>query len=77
MTSSVRDPYAFESGVDRYIARMSYGFYTGRWVTLKRPSWLHPYRRVMWVHIHGPHTPSVAKFLPSRRTMGVIKGITN
>lgn len=55
---------------------MFIGMGTGRTVVLKRPSWLHPFRRVLWVHHHGPYTPEVRRRIPSRRGMGVLKGVT-
>lgn len=44
--------------------------------TLKRPSWLHPIKRVLWVHHHGPHRPTVEVAEVDMRTMGIIKGLT-
>lgn len=44
--------------------------------TLKRPSWLHPIKRVLWVHHHGPHRPTVNIPMMNLNSMGVIKNIT-
>jgi len=43
--------------------------------TLHRPSWLHPFRRILWVDRHGPHRPTVEMVDVDFRSMGVIKGI--
>lgn len=71
------DPYAFELDTMRYMMRVNYSI--GRFKTRKRPSWLHPYRRIMWVHVHGPHVPEVKVLLPDlrRRGMGVLTGVTS
>ena len=44
--------------------------------TLKRPSWLHPIKRVLWVHHHGPHRPTVQVPQMNPNSMAVIKNIT-
>lgn len=44
--------------------------------TLKRPSWLHPIKRVLWVHHHGPHRPTVQVPMVNLNSMGIIKNVT-
>jgi hypothetical protein len=43
--------------------------------TLHRPSWLHPFRRILWVHHHGPQMPSVEVPVIDFNSYGVIKGV--
>jgi hypothetical protein len=44
--------------------------------TLKRPSWLHPIKRVLWVHHHGPHRPTVrVAEKMDLKSFGVVKNI--
>lgn len=43
--------------------------------TLKRPSWLHPIKRVLWVHHHGPHRPTVQVPMVNLNSMGVIRNV--
>jgi hypothetical protein len=51
-----------------YVAMMS--------KTLKRPSWLHPIKRILWVHHHGPHQPIVRVPTVNLDSMGVIRNVT-
>lgn len=48
-----------------------------RYKILKRPSWLRPIKRVLWVHHHGPHTPKVKVPIGNPRRMGVLTGVTS
>jgi hypothetical protein len=68
------DPYAMEFDSIAYKARTAYGVMKTK--TLRRPLWLHPIRRVLWVHHHGPHRPTVTvpKSPPS---FSVLKGMTS
>lgn len=43
--------------------------------TLTRPSWLHPIKRVLWVHHHGPHRPTVQVPMMNLNSMGIIRGV--
>lgn len=44
---------------DHLLDALRYSFFVDHYRTIKRPSWLHPFRRVRWVHVHGPHVPVV------------------
>lgn len=69
------DAFARDLDLLDYKIRMSlYGI--GRFKTLKRPSWLHPIKRVVWVHHYGPEVPEVKVMISARPSFGVIKGIT-
>lgn len=58
---------------DRHFQMQAYAsMYTK---TLKRPSWLHPIKRVLWVHHHGPHRPTVQVPMMDLKSVGVIKNI--
>lgn len=48
---------------------------TPKMKTLRRPSWLHPFRRILWVHHHGPHLPTVEVPVIDFNSYGVIEGI--
>lgn len=50
---------------DHYFDSFRY-LLTQHYRTRHRPNWLHPFKRVMWVHRHGPHVPRVREEIPSR-----------
>lgn len=49
---------------DHYLDGFRYAFLMHHWRTVRRPSWLHPIKRVLWVHRHGPHVPSIREEIP-------------
>jgi len=54
-----RDPYAFTFDGAADLFRMSMQMTMSTAEALRRPSWLHPIARTLWVHRYGPQCPEV------------------
>lgn len=70
------DPYAFDQAEMRHRFMLG-AMYSPRVTILRRPSWLHPIKRVLWVHHHGPERPEVRITELRRGSLSVLKGLTN
>jgi hypothetical protein len=66
----------FKAVNDHYLDSLRYAFGMRHYRRVKRPSWLHPIKRVLWVHHHGPHVPFIRVEIPSFGKLGKLNNLT-
>jgi hypothetical protein len=74
---TVMDPYTTNFSNFKIEYKLEYSLAnTPRYRTVKRPSWLHPIKRVLWAHRYGQHLPERKVIVPNTNTMAKLTGVT-